>query len=155
MLPAMTIGIESGPLAAQILEYLEPLMFGAIGMTTLALAAASAGELTIAQWRTLIVIGRGDARVGEVAAAVGGSLSSTSRLIRRLERRGLVATERDESDRRATRVRMTEAGLALRSDVVTRRRALMQRALERHSPRLPAELVPGLVVIGDAFADYA
>ena len=141
---------------ADIIEALETLMYGAVGMTAVALSAASAGELTLSQWRALVVIGRSDAtRVGVIGASVGMSLPSASRLVRRLERRGLVSTERDEGDRRATLVRMTLAGRALRDDVVERRRALMEDALATHSPRLPGGLLPGLAAIGDAFGEYA
>lgn len=143
---------------ADIVEPLELLMFGAVGMTTLALAAASAGELTLPQWRALVVIGRNEgeaARVGEIASAVGMTLPSASRLVRRLEQRGLVTTERDESDRRATLVRMTARGRHVREDVVRRRRAIMEAALAAHTPRLPTGLAAGLAAIASAFDEYA
>jgi DNA-binding MarR family transcriptional regulator len=137
---------------ADILEPLEMLMFGAIGLTTLALSGASAGDLTLFQWRALVVIGRsGSARVGDIASAVGMSLSSASRLVRRMEGRGLVWTERDRADRRATLVRLTAAGTALRADVVNRRRSLMEAALSRRSATLPDKLGPGLHAIAQAF----
>lgn len=146
---------EDAIMAMDVIEALETLMYGAVGMTAVALGAASAGELTISQWRALVVIGRSDAtRVGVIGAAVGMSLPSASRLVRRLERRGLVSTERDEGDRRATLVRMTLAGRALRDDVINRRRTLMEEALATRSPRLPAALLPGLVALADAFGEY-
>ena len=49
-------------------------------------------------------------RVGEIAGRIGSAVPTTSRLVRRLERRGLVAAERDEADRRATLVRLTPTG---------------------------------------------
>jgi DNA-binding MarR family transcriptional regulator len=130
-------------------------MFEAIGMTAVALASVSAGELTLAQWRALVVLGRADAlRVGEIAQATGMSLPSTSRLIQRLERRGFATTERDESDRRATLVRMTAAGNEVRQAVVACRRELMEAALQRNTPRLPRDLAPGLSAIATAFDRY-
>lgn len=138
-----------------IIESLELLVFEAIGMTAVALSLVSTGELTLAQWRALVVLGRGDGlRVGEIAQAVGMSLPSTSRLIQRLERRGLVTTERDQSDRRATLVRLTESGKEVREAVVKRRREMMEAALERHAPRLPRGLAPGLNAIATAFDQY-
>ena len=140
---------------ADIIEPLELLMYGAIGMTTLALSAASAGELTLSQWRALVVLGRTEsARVGEIANAVGMSLPSTSRLIRRLERRGLVSTERDELDRRATRVRVTAQGKDLRDEVVRRRRTMMEGALASRAPVMPRSLVAGVKAIARAFDQY-
>src|SRR5664279_6626766 len=73
---------------------LERIAVGAVGLTTRALAEADTGfELTFPQWRALLVLGAGDdgARIGEVATRVGVTVPATSRLLRRLERRGLVA----------------------------------------------------------------
>lgn len=138
-----------------IIESLEILMFEAIGMTAVALGVVSAGELTLAQWRALVVLGRSDAmRVGEVSQSIGMSLPSTSRLIQRLERRELVTTERDESDRRATLVRLTAKGREVRQAVVACRREIMEAALQRHAPRLPRGLAPGLNAIATAFDQY-
>ena len=146
---------EEPVLPAEVIESLELLMFEAIGMTAIAVALATTGELTLPQWRALVVVGRVDAvRVGDIAAAVGMSLPSTSRLIQRLERRGLVTTVRDESDRRATLVRLTDGGRDLRHRVVTRRRALMEDALAAHAPRLPRDLTAGLTAIAEAFNRY-
>jgi DNA-binding MarR family transcriptional regulator len=138
-----------------ILDSLQSIMVGAVGMTTMALSRASAGELTLSQWRAIVVIGRnGRVRVGDISAAVGMSLPSTSRLVRRLERRGLVATERDEADRRATLVRLTATGRRLRTRVMDRRRALMDAALTAHVRRLPRNLSTGLAAIARALEAY-
>jgi DNA-binding MarR family transcriptional regulator len=82
------------------------------------------------------------------------SLPSTSRLVRRLERRGLVTTERDADDRRATLVRMTRLGRGLRDEVIHRRRAMMEGAILSHAPNLPRGLAPGLAAIARAFDEY-
>jgi DNA-binding MarR family transcriptional regulator len=151
----MNVATREFLVPAEIIESLELLMYGAIGMTTIALSAASARELTLSQWRALVVLGRNRAvRVGEISAAVGMSLPSTSRMIRRLEQRGLVATARDESDRRATLVSVTRAGRNLRDDVVRRRRTLMEAALAARTPTLPRDLSDGLDAIAKAFAEY-
>jgi DNA-binding MarR family transcriptional regulator len=139
----------------EIIEALEVLMYEAIGLTAVALATVAAGELTLAQWRALVVLGRRPSvRVGEIAAAIGGSLPSTSRLVQRLERRGLVATARDATDRRATLVSLTTKGQGLREDVITARRQAMEAALAARAPRLPRGLAPGLSAIARAFDPY-
>lgn len=139
-----------------VIDSLERLMYEAVGMTAVALATAAAGELTLSQWRLLVVVGRVDAiRVGDIAAAVGTSLTSTSRLIGRLERRGFVTTARDESDRRATLVRISDRGIALRETVVACRRDLMETALRERGSNLPTGLSAGLRAIADAFLPYS
>jgi DNA-binding MarR family transcriptional regulator len=141
---------------ADIIVPLEQLMFEAIGMTTIALAASTSGELTLSGWRALVILDRADTtRVGALAQGIGMSLPSASRLVRRLERDGLVTTERDESDRRATLVMLTQKGHQLRDLVVARRRALMDEALATVSPKLPRGLVPGLAAIARAFEPYS
>jgi DNA-binding MarR family transcriptional regulator len=151
----MTTLIDGAALPAEVLDALEELMVGAIGMTSVALASAAAGGLTMSQWRALVVIGRADqVRVGGVATAAGMSLPSTSRLIRRLQRGGLVASNRDEEDRRATLVTLTPAGRRLRDDVVRGRRVLMEQALLARGNRLPKDLSGGLAAIARAFEQF-
>jgi DNA-binding MarR family transcriptional regulator len=138
-----------------IVELIEALMFEAIGVTTMALSRASAGELTLAQWRALVVLGRAESlRVGGVSTAVGQSLPSTSRLIRRLEDRGLVATTRGEVDRRETLVSLTPAGHALRDEIIAIRREIIESALaEPHEPLTPG-LEGGLSQVARLLGDY-
>lgn len=103
---------------------LERIVVGSVAITERAIAAAGA-DLTFVQWRVLLIVGETDAgaTVGDVAARTGGHLSPASRLISRLRRRGVVTTERDRSDGRMTRVRLTPTGQALRTRVIERRRA--------------------------------
>ena len=139
----------------EILESLELLLLGAIGMTSFALADVAVADLTLAQWRALVVVGRTDAiRVGDIASRIGLSLPSTSRLVGRLERRGYVTTERDDRDRRATLVRLTPEGRDVREAVLARRRELMNQALTAYATRLPKDLTRGLAVIAKAFDRY-
>src|SRR5438045_1366818 len=96
-------GVEGhSEVESDVLAALSRVVAAGVGLTARALAQTEAADdHTLAQWRTLVVIGRG-MRVGEVAVRIGASGSSASRLVRRLERRGLATTERDEADRRAT-----------------------------------------------------
>jgi DNA-binding MarR family transcriptional regulator len=131
---------------------LERVAAGAVDLTTRALAQASAGlELTFPQWRALVVIGTGDdgARIGEIAAAIAGTLPATGRLVRRLERRGLATLGPDPDDRRATRARLTGRGREVRSGILAHRR----RALAEVVRAVPATdrtgLAHGLRAIAD------
>jgi DNA-binding MarR family transcriptional regulator len=108
----------------QVVGWLEAIVFGGVAVTTEALAYAAREELTFTQWRAILLVGEDDrgCRVGEVAGFLHATLPTTSRLLRRLERRGLLTLERDEEDRRATRARLTEVGADLRSSVIAYRR---------------------------------
>jgi DNA-binding MarR family transcriptional regulator len=139
----------------ELLESIELLVFGAIGLTSFALARSSVGHLTLHQWRALVVIGRaGSIRVGEVALQIGTALSATSRLLTRLERRGYVASTRDERDRRATNVRLTTLGERVRQAVIEQRREMLEAAITSQRVSLPANLVEPLHALGKAFAPY-
>ena len=90
------------PAVASITDDLERIAIGMVGLTTRALAHAESDlELTFPQWRAILVVGADTdgARIGEVAARVGGTIPATSRLLRRLERRGLVTLATDDADR--------------------------------------------------------
>ena len=156
----MTTGAKAAPTPTRdaIADDLERIAIGAVGLTTRALAGAETDfELTFPQWRAILVVGLDPdgARVGEVAARVGVTLPATSRLLRRLERRGLTTLGSDMTDRRATRVRLTERGHGIRSAILARRRA----ALEHIAATLPEaerrDLAAGLRLVATGFERFA
>ena len=151
--PATSVpGVEA--LAAD----LERIVVGAVGLTTRALALADAGfELTFPQWRALLVVGEGEdgARIGEVAARVGVTLPATSRLLRRLERRGLTTLAVDEQDRRATRVSLTDRGSAVRAAIVGHRHAVLREVVATLSDPQRLDLADGLVAIAAELDRFA
>ena len=137
------------------LEALDRVIVAAVGITTVALAQADrAGDLTFPQWRVLVVVGErpSGVRVSEVARRIGASSPSASRLIRRMERAGLVTTARDETDRRATLVGLSDAGARVRSTVISHRRRLVARLFRSHKGRLPRDLDHGLKAIGEVLS---
>lgn len=134
------------------LDALDRLARGAVGLTAASLVVGDRADLTIAQWRGLAVVADrapDPTRVGEVAARLGMSLPSASRLVRRLERHELVTSARDETDRRVTLVTATPSGLELHEAVVRHRRETMAGLLRDR--RLPGDLGGGLSAIADAF----
>jgi Transcriptional regulators len=141
----------------RIVEAIGRLMVESVGITTVALVQASPElELSFPQWRALVVVAAasdGTIRVGDIAKRIGSAVPTTSRLVRRLERRGLVLTERDEADRRATLVRLTRTGERIRIALVERRGELVRDALATQDP-LPKGLLDGLVRIGEALRAY-
>jgi DNA-binding MarR family transcriptional regulator len=146
------------PAADDLATALERIAVGAVGLTTRALDQAGAGfELTFPQWRAILVVGgeQDGARIGEVAARVGVTLPATSRLLRRLERRGLTALAADEHDRRATRVRLTPRGMGVRSAILAHRREALREIAEtlRGGDRL--DLAAGLRAIAAELERFA
>jgi DNA-binding MarR family transcriptional regulator len=141
------------PADPAILEAFDRLSSGVLSIAAAALASAGFDfDLTILQWRTLTAVSeRPDGlRVSEVAAIVGSSLPSASRLVDRLRRRGLVATQTDAADRRATRVRATPAGQELRTRIVDHRQRMLRNRLAGRTEPLPSDLQGGLEAIADA-----
>jgi DNA-binding MarR family transcriptional regulator len=146
------------PTTDTLTDDLERIMVGAVGLTTRALANTDAGfELTFPQWRAIVVVGeRPDgARIGEVAARVGGTLPATSRLLRRLERRGLTALGVDELDRRATRARLTDRGRVVRAAIIDHRRAALRQVAATVGDPGAIDLATGLRTVAAELERYA
>jgi DNA-binding MarR family transcriptional regulator len=113
-----------------VADSLERIIFAGVALTTVAISNAQPGlDLTFPQWRVLVVLGAAPAglRIGEVARLVGVTLPATSRQLRRLERRGLVAVGRDDRDRRAARAHLTTEGTAARAAILAYRKAVIDR----------------------------
>lgn len=132
---------------------LERIAYGSVAITTLALGEAAL-EITLPQWRVLVIVGgSGDqgATVSEIATRIGAAVSPASKLVTRLERRGLLHTAKDPADRRVTRVRLTETGLALRAQVMDCRRDYIRR-IAASVGTAPAGADAYLARLGEAFA---
>jgi uncharacterized protein YeaO (DUF488 family)/DNA-binding MarR family transcriptional regulator len=151
-------GADAAPgVSGRLVAAVERILVGGIGVTALALAEATpAAELTLAQWRVLVIVAGADGvRIGEIATRLNVGIPSASRLVRRLERRGLATAERDESDRRATLVRATTEGRRVRGAVVRRRQELIEAALHGQLGSVTDETVAVLDRTGDALARFA
>jgi DNA-binding MarR family transcriptional regulator len=137
---------------------LERIVIGAVGITTQALAQAAPDvELTFSQWRALLILGDPPSgrRVGEVAARVGVTLPATSRLLRRLDRRGLVALAPDEADRRATRATLTGQGAGVRDAILAFRRAALRDVAEHATAAGRGIAGPEIDSLAASFERYA
>jgi DNA-binding MarR family transcriptional regulator len=113
-------------------EGLERIIGAGVAITTRALAEARPDlDLTFPQWRATLVVGERPegARVSEVAARVGVTVPATSRLLRRLAARGLLEISADESDRRASRARLTPDGRGARDAILAYRRLRIEETL--------------------------
>ena len=120
----------SDPSTIRSRDALEAIFFGAVAITTLAIAASGL-ELTFPQWRVLVIVGEhpDGASVTEIAVRLGAMISPVSRLVTRLARSGLVSTEKDIRDRRVTRVFVTDRGRSIRETVLARRREEISNVL--------------------------
>jgi DNA-binding MarR family transcriptional regulator len=116
---------------AAVLDQLERIAVASVAVTARALVEAAGPELTFLGWRTLMVVGpeAESPRLSELADMLGTSRPSTSKLVRRLARRGLLEMSGDPSDGRGVRVGLTADGLRLRQAVVDRRRELLRQGL--------------------------
>jgi DNA-binding MarR family transcriptional regulator len=139
----------------RLIEAVEELAFGVVGLTSRALAeTGQENELTLAQWRVLVILGQGPMRVGAIAERIGSSLASASRLVARMEARGFVGTARDDSDRRATLVSLAPPGVEVRARTIEIRRRLIRDLIAREPVPNGASLEQGLGVLAARFSRY-
>lgn len=68
-------------------------------------------DITVPQYRFLMFLKRGPKRAGELAVEAQIRKPTASALIADMERRGLIAREKDEEDARSVKLRLTELGL--------------------------------------------
>jgi DNA-binding MarR family transcriptional regulator len=140
----------------RVVDAVERIILGGVAITARALDS-DVRDLTFPQWRVLTIVGEQEANatVSSVGARAGVSAPSASRLLRRLEDRGLISLERDAQDRRFMRVRLTESGRLARGHVIERRRVLIRQALITMAGVLPADLPSALGAIGEALVLHA
>jgi DNA-binding MarR family transcriptional regulator len=145
------------PPITDLVSEVERLLTSGIGITARAIdETPQAAELTLVQWRVLVITSQTEGlRIGELAGHLGISIPSASRLVRRIETQGLLTAIRAEDDRRATNIALTDAGRHIVDAVVRRRRELIGLAL----PPEPKDLgsSPALLVrqIADRLAAFA
>src|SRR3954451_7715434 len=102
------------PAMETVLPSLEAIVVGSVALTARALADAGA-ELTLVQWRVLVVLhGAGEPlAIGDLARPVAASPSAMSRLIGRLTTRGYLSSHGERRDRRERRVVLSQRGRQL------------------------------------------
>ena len=154
---------DAGPRARRIrrtsdvASAIERLLTSGIGITARAIdQTPEAAELTLVQWRVLVIASQADGlRIGELAAHLGISVPSASRLVRRIEAQRLVSATRTDEDRRATNVAVTERGREIVDAVVGRRREVIRKALSAEPEPLPADAARLIGDIADRLAELA
>ena len=109
------------------------------------------GDVTLPQYRALVVLAsRGPQRGVDLAAELGVTPSTATRLIDRLVKADLVDRQPLPGDRRAVVVTLRTAGRRFVTKVTRRRRAEIRRIVARMSPLERAGAVAGLRALADA-----
>jgi DNA-binding MarR family transcriptional regulator len=113
---------------------LELMTRALVGLTLQSLQVLGV-EVSLPQFRLLLVLsGLGRVPSSRLAAELGMTASSVTRLADRLEAAGLVARGTDPRSRSIVTLAVTEAGLDLVARVVQRRHELLAAVLNRMSP---------------------
>ncbi len=107
-------------------------------------------NVTLPQFRVLVVLAHGPQRVADLAAALSAEPSTATRLCDRLARKKLVRRQRMASDRRTVQVAIAEAGRDLVKEVMDRRRAEVARILRRVPPAHQEQLIEALRTFNEA-----
>ena len=111
-------------------------------------------DVTLPQYRTLVVLAySGPKRLGDLAATLGVSPSTATRMCDRLVRKGLISRKRDDVDRREVNLAPTEDGLRLVQDVIERRRAEVRDILGGIPAPARAQLSASLHVLAEAVGE--
>lgn len=108
-------------------------------------------HITMTQLAVLRELRNGPQTVGKLGAQVGLSPASVTRLVDRLEKRGLVARSRHEEDRRRVGVRLTSQGERVLGESKVFRGSHVHLAVEAMSPderRLMTEGLRRFVELG-------
>jgi DNA-binding MarR family transcriptional regulator len=111
--------------------------------------AGTEDVITLAQYRALVLLAaRGEMNVGGLAEALDVHQSTATRLCDRLVARGLVDRVHSPQNRREVVVSLTRDGQALIRSVTARRRAELDRIMDRLSAKQR-------VAVNDAFLQFA
>ena len=131
---------------------LERLVILGGSMTSRALQAhPETSGLSVTQYRLFVhVVTSNGVRVGELARRIGARSQTTTRLVQRLEVRGLVRTARGELDRREVIVHAAPLGVDLWTDIGERRRAQIRDALADFT--LDDETVDAIELMAERFS---
>ena len=113
--------------------------------------AAVADDVTLPQYRMLVVLAaQGPQGVASLAAHLGVSPSTATRMCDRLVRKGLVRRRTPAQDRRQVRLALTEGGRRIVGEVTERRRREIGQVLADVSAKRRHELVESLTAFAEA-----
>lgn len=102
------------------------------------------GEITLTQVQVLRALRDGPQTLGRLGQANGLSPTSVTRIVDRLERRGLVSRRRESEDRRLVQVHLEPAGERLMGEIRVVRGSNIHRAVESMSSEERRQLTGSL-----------
>ena len=112
------------------------------------MAARSLGdvaeEVTLTQYRTLVVLASRPQSLAELAEAVDVTLPTATRMCDRLIKKGLIVRRHERGDRRLIRLTLAKNGRELVNAVTLRRRTEITHLMEAVPPDQQAALVDSL-----------
>jgi DNA-binding MarR family transcriptional regulator len=127
-----------------------------VGVAARSLAVAAPADVTLPQYRALVVLAaRGRLRVGDLADALGIHPSTATRLCDRLVDRRLVRRAVDRGNRRERTISLSAEGRKVVDDVTGVRRAEIRTIVDRIPPDLRASAVAALVAFAEAAGEPA
>jgi DNA-binding MarR family transcriptional regulator len=126
--------IATGKPATEAVAALELMTRALVGLTLQSLRVLD-GEVSLPQFRLLLVLSElGQVPSSRLAAELGMTASSVTRLADRLEGAGLLVRGADPRSRSIVTLEVTAAGVDLVARVVERRHLLLAAVLERMEP---------------------
>ena len=111
--------------------------------------AAAGHELNFSQFITIKYLASGTAGVTELARAAYLHPGAMTRLLDKLEARGILEREADPADRRALHIHLTDAGVAIWKDINECAMRVHQRATAHMSGAEQSELTRLLTQVRD------
>jgi DNA-binding MarR family transcriptional regulator len=140
---------ESAPALDAVVDAVLVASRALVGVAARSLAAAE-GEVTLPQYRALVVlVTTGPRRVQELADELAVNQSTVTRMCDRLERKRLISRIRPDGDRRSVIIDVTDGGRDLVGAVTRRRRADIRRMLKKLPPAAQTNLVSALHAFGE------
>ena len=102
-----------------------------VAIAARSLADLSGVEITLPQYRALIILAtQGPQRGTDLAGRLNVNASTASRMVDRLVKKKLARRRREEADRRAVTIDLTNAGIKLVQDATMSRRLEIKRILQ-------------------------
>ncbi len=93
---------------------------------------------------------QGERPIKEIAAQIGRSVSTTSRLLDQLVEHGLISRREDAVDRRTKRVAITPSGHTLIANIEQQRAAAQMTVLDQLTPAERAIVIQAIELLAEA-----